>query len=328
LAKDAAGQLGAAQQLVCLYGDGEGDMFRNLSMESLGISGRQSEAIELALSFGFQAIELDIEDFAEQAELYGLPHARRLIDSAHIRVGQFRLPMIWAEWQEDDVVYKQGLERLPKIAELAADLGCRHCVTAVRPACDERPYHENFEFHRRRLDEIGEILGAHDIRLGLEFQAPSHLRKGRAFQFIHSFEALVQLVKSVANEHVGAVVDLWHLHVGGGQIDEIRQLPAARIVAAYLSDVPPDADLEQLEEKSRALPKETGVVDSAACLRILAELGFDGPVTPKANRASLQGMRRDAIVKLARARMDDLWKEAETDVAATVESEAPSSSAS
>lgn len=303
-------------------------MFRNLSMEGLGISGRQSEAIELALSFGFQAIELDMDDFAEQVQLYGLPHARRLVDSAHIRVGQFRLPVAWAEWQEDDQAYRQGLERLPQIADLAVDLGCRHCVTSVRPACDERPYHENFEFHRRRLEEMGEVLGAHGLRLGLEFQAPSHLRKGRAFQFIHSFEALTQLIKSVTDEHVGAVVDLWHLHVGGGQIEQIRQLPAERLVAAYLSDVPQDADLEGLEATSRLLPKETGVVDSVACLRLLAELGFDGPVTPKVNRSMLHGMRRDAIVKLARERMDSLWDEAGIGTTAPAEIETHDSSVS
>ena len=285
-------------------------MFKNLSMEGLGISGRQSEVIELALSFRFRAIDLDMEDFAEQVDLYGLPHARRLIDSAHIKIGQFRLPVVWGEWDDEDVIYRRGLERLPRIAELAAELGCTCCVTKVSPACDERPYHENFEFHRRRLAEIAEILAVRGIRLGLEFLAPSHLRKGRAFQFIHSFAALIQLVKSVTNDNVGAAIDLWHLHVAGGQIEEIRQLSAARIVAVFLSDAPADANLDELDETARLMPRESGTIDSAACLALLSEIGFDGPVTPRANRDTLQGMRRDAIVQLARDRLDQIWNDA------------------
>jgi len=125
-------------------------MFRNLSADGLGISGQQSELIELALSFGFQGIELDMSEFIEEVETYGLPHARRMLDSARIRVGQFLLPIRWDEWEEDEAKFKDELEKLGKIGELAASLGCAHCLTMVRPASDERPYHENFEFHRGR----------------------------------------------------------------------------------------------------------------------------------------------------------------------------------
>ena len=125
-------------------------MFRNLSADGLGISGQQSELIELALSFGFQGIELDMSEFIEEVETYGLPHARRMLDSARIRVGQFLLPIRWDEWEEDEAKFKDELEKMGKIGELAASLGCAHCLTTVRPASDERPYHENFEFHRGR----------------------------------------------------------------------------------------------------------------------------------------------------------------------------------
>ena len=48
-------------------------MFRNLSTEGLGVSGRQSEIIELALSFGFKGIDLDLVDFQQQVQVNGLP---------------------------------------------------------------------------------------------------------------------------------------------------------------------------------------------------------------------------------------------------------------
>ena len=43
-------------------------MFRNLSTFGLPLSGRPSELIELALSFGFDGMDVDILDLQKQAE--------------------------------------------------------------------------------------------------------------------------------------------------------------------------------------------------------------------------------------------------------------------
>jgi sugar phosphate isomerase/epimerase len=288
-------------------------MFKNLSMDALGVNGRQSEVIELALSFGFRGMDLDMQDFTEQVELYGLPHARRLIDSARIKIGCFRLPLIWQEWETDEVTYKRGLEQLPRIAELAVGLGCLRCISTVSPASDERPYHENFEFHRRRLAEVAEVLEPRGICLGLEFLAPAVFRTGRAFQFIDTFDALVQLAKSSGNKFVGVVIDLWHLHVSGGSIQTVRGLPAERIANVYLSDIAPGVDLERADETLRLLPGETGVIDCSAVLSLLAEIGYAGPVTVRAGRGARGSMKRDALVRSAAERLNRIWKDAGLD---------------
>ena len=56
-------------------------MFKNLNSGALGVTGHQSEIIELALSFGFTSIDLNVVEFAMQARLKGVPYARRLFDS-------------------------------------------------------------------------------------------------------------------------------------------------------------------------------------------------------------------------------------------------------
>src|SRR4051812_4869169 len=119
-------------------------MFRNLSAPALGFSGRQSELIELALSFGFKGLDIDLADFKQTVKTYSLQHARRLIDSAKLKLGTFRLPIVW---DEDDDRYKASLATLHDWAKLAAEVGFTRVVTTVAPANDLRPYHENFEFH-------------------------------------------------------------------------------------------------------------------------------------------------------------------------------------
>ncbi len=282
-------------------------MFRNLSTAGLGVSGRQSEIIELALSYGFKGVDLDLAEFQENAKLQGLAHARRLLDSARLKIGTFHLPIVW---DETDEAYREGLAALPDLLKLAADLGATTAVTRIAPANDSRPYHENFEFHRRRLGELGELLAPHNIRLGVGFVAPAAARKGRAFQFIHALDALVMLLGMVRASNVGIVVDAWQIHAAGSSLDDLRKLGKGRVVAAYLSDAPADVASADLTESQRLLLGETGVIDSAAVLSLLAELDFDGPVTPLIHASQTQGLRREQLVKLAGTRLTDAWKAA------------------
>lgn len=120
-------------------------MFKNLNPSALGVSGHQSEIIELALTYGFAGMDLNVAEFATRVRLKGMPYARRLIDSAKIRIGTFSLPL---EWDTDDESFQKDLKKLPEYADCAAQLGCTRCTAVLAPAGDTRPYHENFEFHR------------------------------------------------------------------------------------------------------------------------------------------------------------------------------------
>ena len=44
-------------------------MFKNLNPSALGVSGHQSELIELALTYGFEGTDLNVADFATRARL-------------------------------------------------------------------------------------------------------------------------------------------------------------------------------------------------------------------------------------------------------------------
>jgi sugar phosphate isomerase/epimerase len=282
-------------------------MFRNLSTDSLGVSGRQSEIIEMALSFGFKGVDLDLADFQEQVKVNGLPRARRLLDSAKLKIGTFRLPLVW---DDTDEIYQQGLQSLGESLKLAAEVGATRAVTSLAPANDTRPYHENFEFHRRRLTELGEVLAPHGMRLGIELLASAAARKDRAYQFIYTLDALAMLVSMIRSTNVGIVLDPWQIHAGGGTLDDVQKIGGTRIVAVYLSDAPADVPPAELTDEQRLLPGETGAIDSAAVLTRLAEWGYDGPVTPRAHKSRVVAMRREQVVKLAGQRLDEAWKSA------------------
>ncbi len=283
-------------------------MFKNLNPSAIGISGHQSEIIELALTYGFAGIDLNMAEFAARVRLKGMPYARRLIQSAKIRIGAFPLPL---EWDTDDETFEKELKKLPEYAGCAAELGCTRCTAVLAPAGDTRPYHENFEFHRRRFHDICAALRPAGVRLAIGFQAAEYLRRNRAFQFIHELDAMTLLLNMVAAPNLGLLLDTWDLVACGGSLETVRKLPAKQIVAVQVADMPAGLATAELDEKSRLLPGgEGGRIDVAGFLTLLRELGYDGPVTVKPSRSAFQSRRRDVIVKQTSDALDKVWRAA------------------
>ena len=113
----------------------------------MGVSGHQSEIIELVLTYGFSGMDLNVVEFATRVRLKGVEYARRLFDSGKLKLGSFALPL---EWDTDDETFAKDLKKLPEYAQAAVAAGCTRCIATVAPGSDKRPYHENFEFHKRR----------------------------------------------------------------------------------------------------------------------------------------------------------------------------------
>lgn len=283
-------------------------MFKNLNAHILGVSGHQSEIIEMALTYGYQGMDIDIVEISTRAKLHGMPYARRLIDSAQIRMGTFKLPL---EWDIEDDVFKSELVTLEEYAQVAAELGCTRCVATIAPAGDKRPYHENFEFHRHRFADIAKVLAPLEIWLGIGFRASEELRKSQAFQFIHDLDALSLLVSMVGAENVGMVLDVWDLHVSGATAESVRGLSAQQIVAVQLADIPAEAPpVAELTETSRVLFTAEGGIDLPAYAAALANVGYEGPVTCRPARGTLRGTRRDPVVRQAGEALNQIWRAA------------------
>ena len=181
------------------------------------------------------------------------------------------------------------------------------CHATIAPASETLPYHENFELHRERLAEIGTLLNSHGIKFGVSLlAAPAH-RADRQYQFIHDAEALVTLVRSIPDGHVGIEFDTWNWHFGGGTLDQLRAV-ADLVVAVSLADAPADATAETVTEEQRLLPAEKGVIDNIGYLRALQEASFDGQVMVKPHPAQLSGKPRDEVVRNCSQLLDDLLK--------------------
>lgn len=283
-------------------------MFKNLSPSAIGISGHQSEIIELALTFRFASMDLDVVDFATRVKLKGMEYARRLIDSAKIRLGTFELPF---DWDTEDEVFNKAVGKLEEYARAAAEVGCVRCVATVAPGGDKLPYHENFEFHRNRFSAICAALRPAGVSFGVGFRAGEYLRKDHAFQFVHDLDALTLLMNMVDAPNMGLLLDIWDLVICGGSIETIRTLKVGQIVAVQLADLPSGVPLSEVDERSRLLPGTAdGQIDTAGALAVLADMGYSGPVTVKPSRGVFGSRKRDMVVKETSEALEKVWQSA------------------
>ncbi len=286
-------------------------MEKNFSTKELGFTAPQNEQIEMALTYDFSSIDIDLNEFGRQVTSRGEETARRLLDSAEksaenrettFGIGTFRLPF---SVNEDEAMYKSDMQRLPALARAAADINATRCIARIQPFSATLSMQENFELHRTRLAEIAAVLGECGIKLGVEFVAPASARKDKPHEFIHTFDEMVSLVAGISN--IGVVVDVFQLYASGVGVEVLDKINVNDIVCVRLGDAPADVAVADLTLKNCLLPAETGTIDSGAFVKRLEELGYEGPVTPMCDGSNFRGERRDLIAEMAGLRMKKVW---------------------
>jgi sugar phosphate isomerase/epimerase len=291
-------------------------MYKCLSPSAIGIFARQSELLEIALTYRFKGIEIDIGEVLRRAQSTSVAQACRYLCSAQVRIGGFELPV---RWTGDDKDFQADLSQLGLLLEVCKALGADRCYTTIRPTCDQRPFHENFKFHVDRLGKLADALAPGNVKLALCFSATQSDRKDGGFEFIHQVDPLLLLLNSVGRDNVGILLDTWHWWVGGGDVEKLRALRGEQFLSVRLADFPAGADLATITDDQRLMPGEGAGIGSAAVLSVLEDLGYDGPVALAPNPAPFKGQKREATVKLASETLDSLLgiTVAEKPVAAT-----------
>ncbi len=280
-------------------------MYKTLSPGAIGIRGLSlTDSIALAARTGFGGLDFSISQAAQLAEEIGAQGVKALFDEAGIRFGAWGLPV---RWQSDD--WEADLAQLPGYAALAAELGADRTSTWCPPSSDQRAFDENFDWHVARFQPIAAALAEHGIRFGIEFIGPQTLRPPHKHAFIYDMAGMLELAAALGTSNVGLLLDAWHLYTSGGAVSDLDKISNADIVNVHVNDAPLDLRMHEYIDNDRRLPLETGVLPLRDFMRKLAELGYDGPVTPEPFSARLNAMD-DALqaAQITAESMNQLWE--------------------
>ena len=282
-------------------------MYKNFSPSALGITGRQSELIELALTYGFRGMDIDMSEMRRRAARSTPIEAFKYLKATDLSIGGFRLEL---DLDAEEEQFKTQLAALHPVADLASQWKVKHGLLFVPAATDRMPYHEYFEFVRGRLAQVADALAPRKLRLGVGFRAGKELEKDKQFPFIRNAEGLIALVKTLAADNAGFVIDSWDWLVSGSTIEQLNEVPPKKIVTVRLGSVVEGVAIIDATSIDRVLPVVVGPLNHVAFVKKLKTLGYDGPIGPSASGSQYKGETREYIVSNGQELIDDILTQA------------------
>lgn len=266
-------------------------MYTSLNPRMLQLPLSMDEAIGAAQEYGFEGVEIDVQGVIETA-----PDAlRERIQDAGLRAGGWSLPFDFAS---DEAAFREGLQRLPGYAKLAAGLDSRRCVRWVRPYSDDLSWSENWTLHRERLRPVAALLEEYGCRLGLEFVGPLTSRQGHRYPFVHTAEQMLGLCREIG-PNAGLLLDSWHWYTSGGSAADLVRLRNDEVVLVHVNDAPAGRARDQQIDRERLLPGASGVIDIHAFVDQLRRMSYDGPVVVEPFDDSLASLAPSARLEAA-----------------------------
>ncbi len=275
-------------------------MHKNLNCELLNVTGRQSELIELALTYGFQAIDLDLVDMVKRCARTSFESSSRFLTSSKLKVAGFETPI---DLDANDEEYAKALAALNGAAEIAGRVGAQSAVLTIPAATDRLPYPEYFEVIRTRVGQVAEIMAKENVNVALTFSPEAASAEDKQFKFIGDSEGFCALVRAITAPNVGIMFDSWCWHLGGGTLEQLEQLGFEKVMSIRLADCKEGVEAAAATADDCVLPNSTQVIDNTSYLKALNAAGLDLPIAARGGDSGQQ-VRRDAFISMAQDALD------------------------
>ena len=270
-------------------------MYKILSSRGLGVGGKQNELIELALTHGFNGVEVDMADLVGRHDTLGKQFACQFLQSAKIDMGTFKLPVAIGGTDEQ---FNDSIAKLDTVLDLAQTLNAKCCYVEVAPENENYAFQECFDKYTSRLQTIAEKFASTEIKIGLSLRASNTKPTDGNFKFIQTADEMLPLIKAVGQPNVGLCLDAWEWAVGGGTVEQLTNAGIASIVTEIkLADVAPDADLTEIKRSDRtALPASEADSFSLELAKATLASGADLPFSVSTDLSTYSNAPRGKVV--------------------------------
>ena len=245
------------------------------------------EFARLAARVGFGGVDVPLAAAMKE----GAGATRALLDELKIRPAILTFPV---EFRKDDATFDRDMEELPRAAGFARDIGCPRMMTWLTSSSDT-PKAELRALFKRRFTAAAAVLARYQVRLGLEFLGPLHIRTRFRYEFIWRMNEMLAFARE-CGPNVGLTLDSWHWYHAGATPDDIVAAGKQGIVTVHFNDAaaqPP----EKVLDNERLMPGE-GVIDLVAFLHALQSIGYEDALSVEVFGRGLRDMTPEAAARL------------------------------
>lgn len=252
-------------------------MFASLMPDLIAIDAGPAQAIKLAARAGFAGIDMRLNKHAEEVERLREDSLADAIAAAGLRPGYCSLTP--QKINVPDREWTTAMRDVPRRARIGSVLGYTRATSVVVPFAEDMSEAEYRAMHVRRVRQAADVVGEHGFSFGLEYVSPKTRWAGKPNPFVRTLASMLDLLDEVNRPNVGVMLDCFHWHCAGETADDIRKLRPEQVVAVHVNDLIAGRPVDEQTVMERELPRPDGVIDIAAFLGALADIGYDGPIT-------------------------------------------------
>jgi sugar phosphate isomerase/epimerase len=257
------------------------------------------EFARLAAKTGYPGTDVNLVEAMKQ----GGDATRALLAELKLKPAVVGLPV---DFRKDQDTFEKDLGQLAVAADVAVAIGCPRMSTWVMSS-SERPKAEERRILKDRFSRCARILARSNIRLGLEFLGPLHLRQRFPHEFIWRMDEMLAFAKE-CGDNVGLLLDSWHWHHAGGTLKDIEAAGKHNIVHVQVADAP-KLPPEKIVDSERLMPGE-GIIDLVGFFRTLKKIGYVDGVSPEIFGRGLKDMAPEDGARLGLSTTTAVMKKA------------------
>ncbi|WP_158734598.1 2-keto-myo-inositol isomerase [Alteribacillus sp. YIM 98480] len=246
--------------------------------------------LELCEKHGYDYIEIRTEDkLPEYLENHSIEELAGFFQNNHIKPLAMNALVFFNNRSKED--HQANIEEFKDTLEKAKKIGAEYIV-AVPLVTEEKILKEDIKKSAVEvLTELSTLADAYGIKVALEFV-------GHPQCTINTFGQAYDIVETVNRSNVGLVLDCFHFHAMGSDMEDLKKADADKIFILHIDDTE-DFPIGFLTDEDRVWPGQ-GAIDLDGIISTVKEKGFDGAVSVELFRPEYYKLEADEAIKTAK----------------------------
>ncbi|MCP1452345.1 2-keto-myo-inositol isomerase [Priestia megaterium] len=191
----------------------------------------------------------------------------------------------------DEDEYLKIINEFKEMMDIAKSLGVKY-VVAVPLVTEQKILKQDIKKSCVKvLKELSDIAEPYGVKIAVEFV-------GHPQCTVNTFGQAYDIVETVNRENVGLVLDCFHFHAMGSDIEDLKKADGSKIFILHIDDTE-DFPIGFLTDEDRVWPG-LGAIDLDSILSTLKEIGFSDVVSVELFRPEYYKMDAEETIKIAK----------------------------
>lgn len=246
--------------------------------------------LEYCDKHGYDYIEIRTMDkLPEYLKEKSLNELAEYFNTHHIKPLALNALVFFNNRDEDE--YLKIINEFKEMMDIAKSLGVKY-VVAVPLVTEQKILKQDIKKSCVKvLKELSDIAEPYGVKIAVEFV-------GHPQCTVNTFGQAYDIVETVNRENVGLVLDCFHFHAMGSDIEDLKKADGSKIFILHIDDTE-DFPIGFLTDEDRVWPG-LGAIDLDSILSTLKEIGFADVVSVELFRPEYYKLDAEEVIKIAK----------------------------